>query len=148
VLGERGHRVVVLEAADVPGGQVRLAATARRRRDLIGIIDWRISEAKHSGVEFRYGVYADAETVLAEDPDVVIVATGGLPNRSFLYYGEDLVTDTWDVMAGTAHPAVGCWSTTTTAPSPPSTPLSSWPPEAPRWTTSLPNACSLPPSAA
>jgi N-methyl-L-proline demethylase len=104
VLGERGHRVVVLEAADVPGGQVRLAATARRRRDLIGIIDWRISEAKHSGVEFRYGVYADAETVLAEDPDVVIVATGGLPNRSFLYYGEDLVTDTWDVMAGTAHP--------------------------------------------
>lgn len=104
VLGERGHRVVVLEAADVPGGQVRLAATAERRRDLIGIIDWRISEAKHSGVEFRYGVYADSYSVLAEDPDVVIVATGGLPNRSFLRTGESLVADTWDVMGGVVHP--------------------------------------------
>jgi N-methyl-L-proline demethylase len=104
VLGERGHRVVVLEAADAPGGQVRLAATAHRRRDLIGIIDWRISEAKHFGVEFRYDVYADAETVLAERPDVVIVATGGLPNRSFLRVGEHLVVDTWDVMSGTVNP--------------------------------------------
>lgn len=104
VLGERGHRVVVLEAADGPGGQVRLAANAARRRDLVGIVDWRISEAKHSGVEFRYGVLADAATVLDEDPDVVIVATGGYPNRSFLPTGADLVHDTWDVMDGSVHP--------------------------------------------
>ncbi|MFP5346362.1 MAG: FAD-dependent oxidoreductase, partial [Actinomycetes bacterium] len=103
VLGERGHRVVVLEAADVPGGQVRLAAMAQRRRDLIGIVDWRVSEAKHSGVEFRYGAYADADTVLAEHPDVVVVATGGLPNTSFLRRGAELVNDTWDVMSGTVH---------------------------------------------
>ena len=104
VLGERGHEVVVLEAADVPGGQVRLAAAAARRRDLVGIVEWRVSEAKHSGVEFRYGVFADAATVLAERPDVVVVATGGLPNTSFLDEGEHLVTDTWDVMSGAAHP--------------------------------------------
>ena len=42
VLGERGHHVVVVEAADLPGGQVRLAAAASRRRDLIGIVDWRV----------------------------------------------------------------------------------------------------------
>ena len=104
VLGERGHAVVVLEAADVPGGQVRLAAAAVRRRDLIGIVEWRVSEAKHSGVEFHYGAFADASTVLAEEPDVVVVATGGLPNTSFLGEGEHLVTDTWDVMSGAAHP--------------------------------------------
>jgi len=104
VLGERGHDVVVLEAADVPGGQVRLAAAAARRRDLIGIVEWRVSEAKHSGVEFHYGAFADAPTVLAEEPDVVVVATGGLPNTSFLGEGEHLVTDTWDVMSGAAHP--------------------------------------------
>ena len=104
VLGERGHEVVVLEAADVPGGQVRLAAAAARRRDLVGIVEWRVSEAKHSGVEFRYGVLADAATVLAERPDVVVVATGGLPDTSFLDEGEQLVTDTWDVMSGAAHP--------------------------------------------
>ena len=100
VLGERGHQVVVLEAADLPGGQVRLAAAAARRRDLVGIVDWRVSEAKHSGVEFRYGVLADADLVRAERPDVVVVATGGVPNRDFVPSGAGLVRDTWDVMGG------------------------------------------------
>ncbi len=100
VLGERGHDVVLLEAADRPGGQVLLASSTARRRDLIGIVDWRVQEAKHSGVEFRYGVFADADTVLAEDPDVVVVATGGMPDRSFLGSGQDLVLDTWDVLGG------------------------------------------------
>jgi N-methyl-L-proline demethylase len=104
VLGERGHEVVVLEAADLPGGQVRLASAAARRRDLIGIVEWRVSEAKHSRVEFRHGAFADAVTVLAEGPDVVVVATGGLPNTSFLSEGEHLVTDTWDVLSGAVHP--------------------------------------------
>ena len=104
VLGERGHQVVVLEAADHPGGQVRLASAGARRRDLIGIVDWRLSEAKHFGVEFRYGAFADAATVLAEQPDVVVVATGGLPNTSFLDEGRHLVVDTWDVMSGAVHP--------------------------------------------
>ena len=39
----RATRWCVLEAADVPGGQVRLAAAAARRRDLIGIVDWRVA---------------------------------------------------------------------------------------------------------
>ncbi|WP_028659035.1 NADH:flavin oxidoreductase [Nocardioides insulae] len=104
VLGERGHHVVVLEAADAPGGQVRLAASSARRRDLIGIIDWRLAEAKHTAVEFRFGTYADAATVLAEQPDVVIVATGGMPNTEFLAEGRELVSDTWDVMDGSLHP--------------------------------------------
>ena len=105
VLGERGHHVVVLEAADAPGGQVLLASSSPRRRDLIGIVDWRVAEAKHAGVEFRYGVYADAARVHAEDPDLVVVATGGMPNRTFLAEGQDLVLDTWDVMDGAARPS-------------------------------------------
>ena len=98
VLGERGHRVVVLEAADAPGGQVRIAASTPRRRDLLGIIDWRVSEALLAGVEIRYGVYAEADTVLAENPDVVLVATGGMPNHDFLPVGGDLTADCWDVL--------------------------------------------------
>lgn len=104
VLGERGHRVVVFEAADRPGGQILLAAGSPRRRDLTGIVDWRVAEAKHTGVEFRYGVYAQAEQVLAERPDLVVVATGGMPDRSFLAEGQDLVLDTWDVMSGADRP--------------------------------------------
>ncbi|MGI8680381.1 MAG: FAD-dependent oxidoreductase [Jatrophihabitans sp.] len=104
VLGERGHRVVVLEAAHAPGGQILLAASSPRRRDLVGIVDWRVSEAKYSGVEFRYGVYAEAADVLAAEPDIVVVATGGMPNRTFLQDGHDLVLDSWDIMAGSARP--------------------------------------------
>jgi 2,4-dienoyl-CoA reductase-like NADH-dependent reductase (Old Yellow Enzyme family)/pyruvate/2-oxoglutarate dehydrogenase complex dihydrolipoamide dehydrogenase (E3) component len=104
VLGERGHRVTVLEAAHAPGGQLLLAASSPRRRDLAGIVDWRVSEAKYSGVEFRYGVYAEAADVAALDPDLVVVATGGLPNRTFLRQGQELVVDSWDVMSGSAQP--------------------------------------------
>lgn len=100
VLGERGHRVVVLEAADAAGGQVRLASASARRRDLLGIIDWRVAEAKHTGVEFRFGQLADAQTVMAEEPDLVVVATGGVPDVDIVVEGADLVHDTWDVMDG------------------------------------------------
>ena len=104
VLGELGHHVVVLEAAHAPGGQLRLAAASPRRRDLIGIVDWRVTEAKLAGVEFRYGVFAERADVLAQEPDLVVVATGGLPHRSFLRSGQELVLDTWDVMGGSSRP--------------------------------------------
>ncbi|MCW2882864.1 MAG: NADH:flavin oxidoreductase [Sphaerisporangium sp.] len=98
VLGERGHRVVLFEANAFPGGQVRLASYLPRRRDMMGVIDWRVAECKHLGVDIRYNVYAEAADVLAEKPDVVIVATGGLPNSGFLTEGAELVSDAWDVL--------------------------------------------------
>lgn len=107
VLGERGHAVTVLEAADRPGGQLLLASSTTRRRDLIGIIDWRVAEAKHSGVDFRFGTYADADLVRDLDPDVVVVATGGVPDRSCVPVGAELVDDTWDVLDGTLTPRNG-----------------------------------------
>jgi 2,4-dienoyl-CoA reductase-like NADH-dependent reductase (Old Yellow Enzyme family) len=100
VLGERGHRVVVLEANDAAGGQIRLAASSPRRRDLTGIIDWRLAECKHLDVDIRYNTYAVADDVLAENPDVVVVATGGVPNTEFLTEGAHLVSDGWDVLSG------------------------------------------------
>jgi 2,4-dienoyl-CoA reductase-like NADH-dependent reductase (Old Yellow Enzyme family) len=103
VLGERGHRVTVLEASHEPGGQVLLAAAAPRRADLVGIVDWRVSELDVLGVDLRLGVFAEAETVRALRPDVVVVATGGVPNTGFLDAGADLVRDTWDVMGGSVR---------------------------------------------
>ena len=38
VASERGHRVILFEAADRPGGQIRLTAQNARRREMIGII--------------------------------------------------------------------------------------------------------------
>ena len=104
VLGERGHRVVVLEANDAPGGQIRLAASSARRRDLIGIIDWRLAECKHYDVDIRCNTYAEADEVLAEHPDLVVIATGGIPNTEFLSEGAHLVSDGWDVLSGSFRP--------------------------------------------
>ena len=101
VLAERGHSVVLFEAADRVGGQLLLAATAPRRRDLIAIADWRLSEARLAGADVRLGAWATPDEVLAEDPDLVIVATGGLPNTGFLdEQSRRLVDDTWDVLSG------------------------------------------------
>jgi NADPH-dependent 2,4-dienoyl-CoA reductase/sulfur reductase-like enzyme len=102
VLGERGHGVTVLEAADAPGGQVRLAARAAPRRDLIGIVDWRVAECGRLDVKIYCNTYADEQTVRAYEPDVVIVATGGAPDTSTLVPGASLLTDAWDVLAGAA----------------------------------------------
>ncbi len=105
VAGERGHHVVVFEATERAGGQVLLAARAPRRRELIGIIDWRLAQLDALGVDIRYATYAGAAEVLAEAPDVVFIATGGVPDTEVLESGNELVVSTWDILSGQVAPA-------------------------------------------
>ena len=104
VAAERGHAVVVFEAASQPGGQIRLTARSARRREMIGIIDWRMARCEEHQVEFRFNALADAAMVLAEQPDVVIVATGGLPHTDVLRHGNELVVSSWDILSGDVKP--------------------------------------------
>ena len=104
VAAERGHAVTVLEAAAQAGGQIRLAALNPRRKELIGIVDWRLAELERLDAEIRCDVWAEAEDVLALAPDVVIVATGGVPQLPELVEGGDLVTSSWDIIAGAVTP--------------------------------------------
>ena len=104
VASERGHQVTVLEAAPHPGGQVRLAALSPRRRDMIGIIDWRVQRCEEQGVQFHFNRLADAQAVLALEPDVVIIATGGLPHTEVLREGNELVVSAWDILTGEVKP--------------------------------------------
>ena len=99
VAAERGHRVTLLEATPQLGGQLQLAARASWRRDMISIVDWRVSELDHLGVQVHCNTYADGSEVLAFKPDVVIVATGGLPNFGDLD-GEAHCNSTWDLISG------------------------------------------------
>ena len=104
VAGERGHDVTVLEAADQPGGQIRLTALSERRREMISIIDWRMAQCERLGVKFHFNTWAEADTVQAFEPDVVIVATGGLPHTEVLREGNELVVSTWDIISGDVKP--------------------------------------------
>jgi 2,4-dienoyl-CoA reductase-like NADH-dependent reductase (Old Yellow Enzyme family)/thioredoxin reductase len=101
VLGERGHAVVLFEAASRLGGQVCLAQAASWRRDVTGIIDWRARELERLSVDVRLNVYAEAGEIRAEHPDVVVVATGGLPDLEWLP-GREHVTSVWDALGGGA----------------------------------------------
>jgi 2,4-dienoyl-CoA reductase-like NADH-dependent reductase (Old Yellow Enzyme family)/thioredoxin reductase len=104
VAAERGHKVTVFEAQPDPGGQIRLTALNQRRKEMIGIIEWRMAQCAARDVEFRFNTWAEAEDVLAEKPDVVIVATGGLPHTEVLESGNDLVVSSWDLISGDVKP--------------------------------------------
>lgn len=104
VAAERGHEVIVHEAANDPGGQVRLAAQSPRRSEMIGITDWRYAECVAHGVRFHFNSFADADMVREENPDVVIVATGGLPATDFVKQDEYLVVSAWDILSGDVAP--------------------------------------------
>jgi NADPH-dependent 2,4-dienoyl-CoA reductase/sulfur reductase-like enzyme len=104
VASARGHRVTVFEAADEPGGQIRLTAQSPRRREMKSIIDWRMARCEEQGVQFRFNTLADTATVLAEQADVVIIATGGLPHTAVLAQGNELVVSAWDILSGDVKP--------------------------------------------
>lgn len=104
VSAERGHKVMVFEAANQPGGQVRLTAQSPRRREMMGIIDWRMAQCEKLGVDFRFNTWAEADTVLAETPDVAIIATGGIPDMQILREGNDLAVSPWDIISGDVQP--------------------------------------------
>lgn len=99
VSAERGHNVSLYEAADQLGGQIRIGATGSWRRDLSGIVEWRVSELERLGVSIHTSSYMDSPDIAALEPDVVIMATGGLPQLD-LEAGGELCVSTWDVLTG------------------------------------------------
>lgn len=104
VAAERGHTVTLFEAANALGGQVLLAVKASWRKDLIGLVDWRVAEIERLGVQVRFNHYAEANDIASENPDVVIIATGGVPDLSWID-GAEHCTSVWDVLAGTVRPS-------------------------------------------
>jgi len=99
VSAERGHEVVLFEAAPALGGQVLVGTHSGWRSDLRGIVEWRAAELERLGVDCRIGRYAEPEDVLAEDPDVVVIATGGVPDLDWID-GAEHCTSVWDALTG------------------------------------------------
>ncbi|KQY48474.1 NADH:flavin oxidoreductase [Rhizobium sp. Root483D2] len=104
VLAERGHTVEVLEATGEAGGQILLAARNPRRKEMIGIVDWRLSELERLGVPIHYNVFAEAADILERNPDLVVIATGGIAQNPLLDAGDGLVVSSWDIIAGAIKP--------------------------------------------
>ncbi len=94
----------MLEAQSDPGGQVVYAAKIPWRQNMIGITRWLYDRCMALGVTFRFNVFAERAEILALDPQVVILATGGMPELSQVEGGDDLGHATWDILSGEVAP--------------------------------------------
>ena len=105
VSAERGHSVVLFEAAPNAGGQIRVLTRLQRRKELIGIIDWRVNQCERLDVDIRYNTLAEAPDILSLGADIVVVATGGLPQNDAIERGGELAVSSWDILSGDVKPA-------------------------------------------
>ena len=100
VAAARGHKVKLYEKATNTGGQIPIASALRERREFMTLIRCAALQARQAGVETILETEADAELINRENPDVVVVATGGTPLPA-PFPGGDLkhVVQAWDVLA-------------------------------------------------
>jgi len=77
----RGHAVVLFEQEHELGGQIRAAARAPDRAEYGGSIRWLERQIRKLGVDIRTGLTATTESVLAEQPDAVMVCAGSVARR-------------------------------------------------------------------
>jgi len=105
----RNHKVVLYEKEGYLGGQVKLASIAPLRQEFGEVVRYLEVQVKKLGVEVKLSQEADEETVRAEQPDAVVVATGCVPIRSLFLTDQfievmipgveqDNVMSLWDVL--------------------------------------------------
>ena len=96
----RGHHVVLWEKEPVLGGQLNIASVPPRKEEMLRAAHDLAAAATAAGAKLRIGHAATAETVLAENPDSVIVAVGAhcfTPNIPGVNGAN--VCDAWQVLA-------------------------------------------------
>ena len=97
--------VTLLEKEPQLGGQVVWAVRVTNRAEFGDIVRNLLHEIEQLDVEVRTGVIATAETVLAERPDAVIIATGSIPDGATIgaWKGQG-VADVTDILSGQVKP--------------------------------------------
>ncbi len=74
-----GHSVILCESAGRIGGQLSLAAMMPKRQEIGDIIPWYERQLNKLGVEVRLNTTVDKDLVDQISPDVLVLATGSLP---------------------------------------------------------------------
>ena len=103
-----GHDVVVYERDLVAGGQVRWAASVPNRAEFGDMIRNQLNELARLEVKVALGHEVDAAFVVAQKPDVVVIATGSVPQRPYWAPSDEpRIGDVTDVLRGTFVPPAG-----------------------------------------
>jgi 2,4-dienoyl-CoA reductase-like NADH-dependent reductase (Old Yellow Enzyme family)/thioredoxin reductase len=75
----RGHHVSLYEQEDRLGGQFHLAAKAPHKEEFLDVIRYLGMMVARTGAELHMSTQVTPQMILSAHPDVVIVATGGIP---------------------------------------------------------------------
>ena len=76
VAAARGHKVTLFEAADRLGGALAIASKAPNRGGWLRLVEAKARRAERAQVLIRLSTRADKFSVLAEEPDAIVLATG------------------------------------------------------------------------
>jgi 2,4-dienoyl-CoA reductase-like NADH-dependent reductase (Old Yellow Enzyme family)/thioredoxin reductase len=79
-----GHNVVLLEASPKLGGAAIPASKPAQPNSIGDIVVWLEAEIYRLEVDVRLNVYAEPAEILAEKPDIVLIATGSRPRKDSL----------------------------------------------------------------
>lgn len=97
----RGHKVTLFEEDEEIGGQWILAATPPLKQEHMEVINHLSRELKTLKVRINLGKRVTKAVVEEFQPDVVVVATGGMPlGPSIPGVDRDEVITAWDVLNG------------------------------------------------
>jgi 2,4-dienoyl-CoA reductase-like NADH-dependent reductase (Old Yellow Enzyme family)/thioredoxin reductase len=79
IAAQRGHHVSLYEKKSQLGGQFLLAASAPHKEEFHDVLRHLKLMAARAGVEITLNTKITPKRAIAEGPDVIIIATGGLP---------------------------------------------------------------------
>ncbi len=103
VAARRGHQVTLYEKAAKLGGQVNIAALGAGREEFKAVIRNAENQLKLLPVRIVLNKEVTPEFIIEQNPDVVIIATGALPNPCALPGGNGpAVFNVWQVLTGEA----------------------------------------------
>jgi NADPH-dependent 2,4-dienoyl-CoA reductase/sulfur reductase-like enzyme len=79
VAASRGHQVSLWEKESSLGGQLKAACVAPHKDRIGALVPYFVAELKTLGVKVKLGMEATPEKIIQLAPDVLVVATGGMP---------------------------------------------------------------------
>lgn len=101
-LARKGHEVVLFEKSEKLGGQLNIAASSPLAYEFAEFGKYFMNILPKLGVRIHYNTKANAKMVLAEKPDVCIIAVGASPLIPRIPGVENAVT-AFDVLSGKAE---------------------------------------------
>lgn len=102
ILAARGHKVTVLEKSDKAGGQVITASMPPHKSELARAVKYFKTMCKKFCVEIHYNTEATSDSIIAMNPDIVILATGATPICPNIPNEGIQITQAVDILTGKA----------------------------------------------